>query len=596
MKVSDYIAEFIASLGVRHVFLITGGAVAHIVDSIARCPGLSYVCSQHEQASAMAADAYARIAGPIGVAVATSGPGATNLLTGICCSYTDSVPVLYITGQVSTFRLRRDSGVRQLGFQEVDTVAMARPVTKYAVLVEDPSRIRYELEKAVSMARGGRPGPVLVDVPDDVSRMDIDAASLPGYSPAPEEICKPAPNEEQCELCYSILSRASRPVVVFGAGVRLSGGADCARFFAKTLSFPVALTWAAKDLFPYDNPLVVDGFGITGTRAGNFIVQNADCILSIGSRLDTHATGSPVNTFGRNAKKIIVDIDGNELGKFARAGIADAVLIRSDALEFMNAMLAYLLRAPLRRPPDEWTTRIAEWHSRYPVCPGAGTAQTGCVDPYDFIDRLSSSLSGSEIIISDTGNTVAQTFQAFRPNGKQRMITAFNNTPMGYAVAAAVGAAFASPNTRVICITGDGGLQMNIQELATIRKYGLPVSVVCFNNRGYGMIRQTQDDWLEGRHEASAENTGVAVPDFSAIAAAYGLESVTVNDSAGVTACVRRLAEGKGAYFAEVMIAPGCKTVPMLKAGRPIEDPNPLLDRKEFMENMVVEPMEISRR
>ena len=286
MKLSDYVASFLAAQGIRHVFAIAGGASLHLMHSIAKTPGISYVCPQHEQAGAMAADAYSRVTGNLGAAVATSGPGATNMITGACCAYYDSVPVIYITGQVSTFRLKRDTGVRQMGFQETDVVAMYRPITKYAVMVEDPQRIRYELEKACSLARSGRPGPVLVDLPDDIQRREIDPDTLPAFTPAPEKTFA-SPTADQLEHCLDLLKKAHRPVVVLGWGVRLSKAEAEAREMIEALGFPVVLTWAVLDMLPSAHPLNVGPFGTHGTRYGNFTVQNADLLMAIGARLDT---------------------------------------------------------------------------------------------------------------------------------------------------------------------------------------------------------------------------------------------------------------------------------------------------------------------
>ena len=316
MKLSDYVASFLAAQGIRCVFVITGGAVAHLIDSVAKNPNIDYICTQHEQAAAMAADACSRITGNIGAAIATSGPGATNLITGVCCAYYDSIPVIYITGQVATFRSSKGMGVRQLGFQEADIVNIFRPLTKYAVWIDDPRRIRYELEKATHIAKSGRPGPVLVDLPDDLQRVDIDPDELESFVPEPEN--KDLHRlEEQVESCIQLLENAKRPVVILGWGIRLGKAEKEAIEFVNKLGFPILPTWATMDMLPSNHPLVVGSFGFHGTRYGNFTVQNADLVLSIGSRLDTHLTGSPITTFAREAKKIVVDVDINELNKLS---------------------------------------------------------------------------------------------------------------------------------------------------------------------------------------------------------------------------------------------------------------------------------------
>jgi len=311
-KLSDYIAKFVAELGVDTVFAISGGASLHLIHSVHANPRLRLVCPHHEQAAAMGADGYARVKGDIGVAIATSGPGATNLLTGICCSYYDSVPVLYLTGQVSTFRSVGDTGVRQIGFQETPIVDICRPVTKYAVSISDPSRIRYELEKSVAMMQDGRQGPAVVDIPDNLQRVLIEEDQLEPFEGLDRGEIRFAFDEPARIELLQAIARAKRPVVIAGWGVHLAKVEEPFLEFVESLNLPVALTWGAADLMPENHPLNLGRFGTHGMRHTNFAVQNADFILSLGSRLDTKATGSPVNTFAPGAYKVMVDIDANE--------------------------------------------------------------------------------------------------------------------------------------------------------------------------------------------------------------------------------------------------------------------------------------------
>ena len=593
MRVSEYVAAFIARLGIRHVFVVTGGAAAHIIDAIAVHPDLEYVCPQHEQASAMAVDAYARVTKNMGAAVVTTGPGVTNLITGISCLYYDSLPSLFIAGQVSTFRLSKNApNVRQLGFQEAPHLELVRPVTKYAVCVEDPARIRYELEKAVHLARSGRPGPVFVEIPDNVQRMEIDAESLEGFRP--DSVRRDLSDlEAKVGRCLQMIAKAKRPILVLGAAIKIAEVEERAKALASKLRFPIALTWATMDMYPHDHPMNTGGFGVSSTRRGNFAIQNADLVLSIGSRLDTHATGSPINMFAREAAKVIVDIDSSELGKFARQGMNVDLPIQADVRDFFD-VIEKNFSAIKTGDLTEWHRRIAEWRTKYPECLPEFRSQKDHVNPYVFLDALSNETGPDDIIIPDCGGNLIQTFQGYRVKGNQTLFSAFNNSPMGYSLAASMGACLADRKRRVICIIGDGGLQVNIQELGTILRYKLPIKIFLFNNHGYGIIQQTQDDWLESRYWASRPQTGLADPDYVKIAEAYGMKTVTVQNHNGMTEKIRGVLDSEGPVLCNLEFDQNQRIFSMLKAGRPIEDANPLLDRKEFKENMLVKPLDIS--
>lgn len=591
MKLSDVVASFLAEQGIKHAFVVSGGASLHLIHSIAETPGTSYVCPQHEQAGAMAADGYARVSGGLGCAVATSGPGATNLITGICCSYYDSVPVLYLTGQVATFRSKGDMGVRQIGFQETDTVDICRSITKYAVTIRDPYRIRYELQKAVAIAKSGRPGPVLVDIPDDLQRMDIDPAKLIEYEPAPASL-QDQDVDKAVQTCLEQVQKARRPVLIYGWGVHLAKAEAEARELAHLLGVPVAMTWAALDLFPHEDPLAIGGFGTHGVRYANFAVQNADLIVSVGSRLDTKATGSPPSTFAREARVIMLDIDPAEIKKFERLGRRIDLGINEDARIFLRAMIRH---ARGQRFPSfaDWIQRIRDWKSRYPACLPECAKDTG-VNPYWFVKQLSGLLPEGELIFSDTGFAVAWMMQGFEFKKGQRFFHAFNNTPMGYGLPGSIGASFAQPGRRVILVTGDGSLQINIHELVTVIRHRLPVKILLFNNRGHGMVRQTQDMWLKGNYYATSIEGGLAFPDFTAVARAYCFPTETLALNEDITRMLTQTLNNDGPAFLNIEIDPRHQLIPQVKFGRPNEDADPLLDRAEFLSNMIVKPLPVS--
>lgn len=594
MKLADYVADFLARQGIRHVFAITGGASVHMIEAVANHPGIDYVCPHHEQAAAMAADAYARASGGLGAAIATSGPGATNLITGIGCAWFDSVPVLYLTGQVATFRFKADSGVRQIGFQETDIVEICRPITKFAVTVTDPRLIRHALEQAVWTARNGRPGPVLVDIPDDLQRATIDPGSLEGFSPPPIVDAAGPGLERSVRECLDWLAEAERPIVVLGWGVRLSGAEAEALAFVERLGTPVTPTWGAADLMPESHPLRVGTFGTHGTRFGNFAIQNADLVVAIGSRLDTHMVGSPCSTFCRGGRKVVVDIDPAEPAKFRRFGLDIDLPVIADARTFLTEALGQS-EGRGRLAIESWHGAIARWKSAYPQIT-AEHLRSATLNPYAFVGLLSDSLEEGDVVIADTGCTVAWLGQAFRFKRRQRFLSAFNNTPMGYGLPAALGASFALPDRRIVCVCGDGGLMMNIQELVTVLHHRRHIKIILMNNHGYGMVRQTQDQWFQSKYEATTPSSGLGFPDFRRLAEALGYETLTVATNEDAAARLAAFLNAPGPGLCNVDLRPDEKVVPQVVYGRPIEDAEPLLPRDEFLQNMIVEPMEISRK
>ncbi len=591
MKLSDYVAEFLVQQGITHAFVVTGGASLHMIDSIARNPKIEYVCPHHEQAGAMAADGYARASGRLGVSIATSGPGGTNMITGICSSWYDSVPVLYLTGQVATFRFKADSGVRQMGFQETDIVEMCKPITKYAVTVTDPRQIRYELEKAVYIAHEGRPGPVLVDIPDNLQREQVEPETLEAYVPPHVEV---AP-----ELAASVakmlswLAESKRPVVVFGWGIRLAGAEAEARAFVERLGLPVNPTWATADMIAEDHPLRVGTFGTHGTRFGNYAIQNADLVISVGSRLDTHMIGSPFSTFCRGGRKVLVDIDATELGKFPRYGLPIELPIVADAKAFFQEALR---QSEGMAPPQtgEWKKKILDWKTKYPQL-RPENAMSNTLNPYVFVRALSDVAAADEVLFGDTGCGLAWMAQAFAFKPGQRFYSAFNNTPMGYGLPGAIGACFALGKQRVVCVAGDGGFMMNAQELATVAYHNLPVKLIIINNRGYSMIQQTQDQWLDSRYAASSEQGGLGFPDFGKLAESFGIPHITINANKNAAAMLKAFLDAPGPGLCNAELRPDERVIPQVKYGRPIEDPEPLLPREDFLADMVIEPMEVCR-
>jgi len=589
MKVTDYVAQFFVRIGIRQAFVVSGGASLHLIHSVEKTKGITYICCHHEQAAAMSADGYYRVTGTPGLAISSSGPGATNLITGITGCYYDSIPTFFITGQVSTFRMALDKMVRQVGFQETPIVEMTRPVTKYAVQIKDPNQIKYELQKAYFLAINGRPGPVLIDIPDDIQRMEIDKSYMPEFVNDVDNVANTQELDDICDTIVSRISCSSRPVLIAGWGVYLAGCKNQFVTLVNKLNIPVALTWGASDLLPANHPLRIGTFGTHGTRFSNFAVQNADFILSIGSRLDTKATGSPPKTFAREAWRAVNDISLAELKKFADYGLTIDCLVHADASNFISSLI------PRVEPSNclPWKARIKDWKNKYSVIKEE-RFQGKFVDPYNLFDLLCDYVPEEVNLFSDTGSTIAWLMQAYRPKESHRVWHDFNNTAMGWALPASIAGALADPSRATYCIVGDGSLMMNIQELQTAVSYGINIKIICLNNNGYSMIQQTQDQWLDGNYIASSPDGGVRIPDLCQVCKAFGVQVSRASSNKDLPEKLSWLLESNASSFLLVDIDSRCRVTPQVKFGRPNEDPEPLLERNLFMKEMIVQTIDNS--
>ena len=569
MKLANLVAQFIANQGVNHVFGVSGGASLHLIHGFTNATKTAFIPTAHECGAAFAADAYARLRG-LGVALATSGPGATNLVTGIAASFYDSTPCLFLTGNVATFRFGAPLGVRQYGFQETPVCDMVRPVTKYAVCVTDPTRIAYELGKAAWYARDGRKGPVLVDIPDDIQRAEVDPAALQHW---PYQAENPAwMGQADVERVAGALRAARRPVFVWGAGVRPHAAE--ARALAHATGVPVACTWGAIDLMPYLDPLMAGGFGTHGSRAANFTVQNADLVIAIGCRLDTKATGLPAH-FARGAKVVMVDIDRAEIRKFEKLGRRIDIGIVADAGDFITQLgMADALH--YRDDCYAWVGRIVEWRRRYP---SVDDPRWSVPRPYALVRALAEHTTPDDVIVSDTGTALGYLMQGFPFKG-ERFVHAFNATPMGYGLPAAIGAAFAS-GRRVVLVTGDGSSLMSLGELATLARHRLPVKILLLNNLGHAMCRQTQRQWLGGSYPGTSIEGGLGFPDFAKTADAFGIRVAWGLDEL--------MEASDGPAFMEAKIDPEAQLIPQARFGAPLEDAEPQLSREDLKREMIVE-------
>lgn len=584
MKLSDYVIDFLAKQGVTHIFEIIGGAIAHLLDSTYDRKDISCVSVHHEQAGAFAAEGAGRFTGNLGVAMATSGPGATNLITGIGSSFFDSVPCLYITGQVNTYEYKWNRPVRQIGFQETDIVSIVRPITKYAAMVEQPERIRYELEKAVYLARNGRPGPVLLDIPMNVQRAEIDPDQLPSFDDSEERGKLPEselPDLSGIEEVAGWFVAAERPVVLAGGGIRLSGASRPLTELADRTGIPVAVTLMGLDAVSHDHPSFCGMVGAYGNRFSNLAVANSDFLLAVGTRLDTRITGTRPESFARGAKIVHVDIDRNEIGQT----INKVIGVRADAKRFL---LELLHRIPNNhKTPGSWSDRIERYKRKYPTTPSDNLKNK--VDPNFFFHELSEVAGGDEIVSVDVGQNQMWVGQSFRFRGDQRALISGGMGAMGFALPAGIGACLASGGRRTIVIAGDGGFQINIQELQTVAHYRIPIKMVVVNNRALGMVRQFQEIYFHQRYQSTVK--GYSVPDFIKVAAAYDIPAAKFDHGKDWKTQFRSFLESDGPSLLEVDIPVESHVNPKLLVNRPIEDMFPFLSREELGGEMVI-PLE----
>jgi acetolactate synthase-1/2/3 large subunit len=587
MTVAEYILKFLISKNVNNVFLITGGAISFVVDAFSRNKKIKYTCVAHEQAAAMMADAYSRVGKGFGATMVTSGPGAQNLITGIACSWFDSVPVIHISGQVNSFELsttnRTTKKVRQVGFQETDIVSIVRPITKFAYQLKNPHEIKYILEKAFYLSNHGRPGPVLIDIPMDFQRVKIDPKKMKSFKPP-----KDKPNNQLVNDIYKIkllLNKSKRPVLILGGGVRMSRSIKELEKFLNNIDLPILTTWSGLDTIDYNHKNYVGCIGVYGSRAANFAVQNSDLVLNLGSRLDTRITGGKPETFARLAKVISVDIDRHELNK--KRGLNIYLKINADLNKFLSTFNSRLKKFKFSATSD-WKSICQKWKLKYPNVKNSYYNQKYYVNPYCFIDRLSDKLNKKDIVLTDDGGHLTWTIQAFKVKKGQRVFSAFGNSPMGYAFPAALGASLANKKKRIICIDGDGSIQINIQELQTMVANNLPVKLFIINNDGYGIIKQFQELYLNKRYEASISSKGVTNPDFKKISNAYGINYSEIKNNDQIDKVLNRILKSKKPEFINVIVDPNQKIIPKLQFGKPLEDLSPLLPRSEFNENMIV--------
>lgn len=525
MKLSDYVWKYIEKLGVRHVFMFPGGGAMHLVDSLGKNKKIEYVTLLHEQACAMAAETYSRIDYNLGVALVTTGPGGTNALTGVAAAWLESTPMLIISGQAKLEDLKEGYGVRQRGNQEIGIVEIVSSITKYAVTVKNSNEIKYHLDKAIFEAKDGRPGPVWLDIPLDIQTAEVDEDNLLSYVPKDKEAWKSEKFYSQIAETIALLQSARRPVLIVGQGVERGNGKEYLRELVERLRIPVLFSWIAVELLEFHHICNLGKPGMVAPRYSNFTMQDSDLVLAIGTRLDPAMIGYNPDDFAPKAQKVMVDIDENELNKF---GFAVDIKIRADATAFVKEILKQVKEIGMEDLAPEWLKRCQEWKAKYPVVLDEFKVDAGAVNPYFFMDTLSDALLEDDIIIPGSSGAGIDVFwMCIKNKRNQRMLATGALGSMGYGIPAAIGACLAS-GKRTICVEGDGSIQLNIQELASIKGMNLPIKIFINGNGGYLSIMNMQRNHFDGNFVGANKASHLYIPDIVKVAEAYGFKTFEI--------------------------------------------------------------------
>jgi acetolactate synthase-1/2/3 large subunit len=596
IKLSDYVIRFLTEAGVRRIFMLTGGGCMHLVDSVGRQPGLEYVCCLHEQAVAFAAQAHAEYTGELAAALVTTGPGGANTVTGLAAAWLDSTPCIFLSGQVKRADLLTPRGVRSMGPQELDIVSVVRPLTKYAKTILEPSDIRYELERAIYHATSGRRGPVWLDLPLDVQAHTIDETALRGFTPQPAQ---PDPRlAGQVSAAIQLLQHAERPVLFLGNGARGAHRAGLVQQIVDRLNIPVLLTWKSMDMLPEDAPCFAGRPGSVASRAANFTQQNADCILVVGARLDLPQTAFSHKNFARAAKKVLVEIDPPEIAKFE---MPIDVPVNADAADFLRELLRQLENVQL---PDvaPWIAKTKDWAARYPSVLPEYWQKSDYVDLYVLTDVLSDLCNSEDVLAPGSSGACSDVFlQCFRLKEGQRVVNSPTLGAMGTGLPGSIGTCLASGRRRTICVNGDGGFQLNIQDLETVRRLNLPIKYFILCNGTYASIMASQRNHFAGRMVGSDPSSHLTLPDVRKVAEAYGIASAGIHDHSNIREAVQAVLDHPGPVICAVNVSSDQITAPRATSSvrpdgtivsLPMEDMAPRLPREVFRSEMIIPPLE----
>lgn len=605
-RLADYVADFLTAHGVSDCFCVVGGGAMHLNDAIGHKSGIKVTYNHHEQACAIAAEAYARLNNKIAAVCVTTGPGGTNALTGVLGGWLDSIPMLIISGQVRyDTTARYNEGftdglpLRAVGDQEYDIVKSVAPMTKYAVMIEDPLDIRYELEKAWHLATTGRPGPVWIDIPVNFQGAYIETDGLKGFSPEPSSV--PSVKDETVEFIVNKIKSAKRPVIYAGGGIRLSGGFDIFRNVIEKLNVPVVTYWNTIDLIETDNPLYVGRGGNMGDRAGNFAVQNSDLVIAIGTRISIRQTGYNFGTWARGAYVIMVDIDRAEMKKKT---IHVDLPVWADAKDFLEKLNNFIAEDKKIFNGSDWLETCRTWKAKYPVVTEKQKKQNnGFVNIYNFIDRLSAALPQNSLTAVSNGACCVAGHQAYIIKKGTRFIINSAVASMGYGLPAAIGLCIAGKRASTVCLEGDGSIMMNLQELQTIITNNLPVKIFLINNNGYHSIRITQNNLFSGHSKIGIgpESGDLSFPEFEKIAKAFGYPYYKACNNLQLEEVVSKVLKEPSYAFCEIFTDTEQVWEPKSSAKRlengtlvspPLEDLSPFLPKEELKSNMFIDLVE----
>ena len=593
IRVVDYIVSYLYKIHTEHVFMLTGGGAMYLNDAVAAHKKIKPICHHHEQACVMAAESYSRITGNLGTAIISSGPAGTNAVTGVLGAWQDSTPCLIISGQVKkeqTIFNSKIAGLRQMGTQEANIIPIIQSITKFSAVINEPKLIRYYLEKATYIAKEGRPGPVWLDIPHDVQAALIDTKNLTGFNPSELGNNKVKPTDEEIDTVIKLLKSSKKPVIIAGNGIRLSGAIDEFLQLINKIKIPVVTTFMGIDVLSDNHPFYIGTGGTKGQRTANIAIQNADLVISIGSRLSITFIGHTFKQFAYQAKKIVIDIDRTEHQKKT---IKIDLLIIADAKQFIKKMILKTENKKFNFKKS-WVQKCKELKHNYPVCLSEYAKLTKKMNMYYVVNQISEALKKNDIIVSDAGSAFYVVSQTFKIKQGQRLILPGGTATMGFNLPASIGASVGSSNSRIICITGDGSLQMNIHELATIAYHHLPIKIFVLNNEGYLSIRNTQNNFFNGRYIGESTKTGVSFPHLDKIAKSYDIKFFRANNNEELAKIIPLVLNYKGPVICETMCLEKQAIIPTVSSKQqpngtivsvPIDDMYPFLPKEE-MENI----------
>ena len=592
IKLSDYVIQRLEETGVKHMFMLPGGGAMHLNDSLGKSKKIQYIGCLHEQACAIAAEAYARVNNTLGLLMVTTGPGGTNALTGVAGAYLESTPVFVVSGQVKRADMINGQGIRQQGMQELNIISVVAPITKYAALVDDPQKIRYHLERALYEATHGRKGPVWLDIPLDVQATIIDKDSLIGFTPS--EASKNKEMDEKVLQVIDALNCSERPVLLAGNGIRLANAIPEFEKLCELLNIPVLTTWNGIDLIEETNPLYFGRPGGLGHRYANFMQQNSDFFLSLGARLNLLQTGYNFDGFASAAYKIMVDIDEAELHKI---NVRPDLPICADAGDFIRTLLKYKNRIQ-KKDRSNWFCYGNRLKEKYPIVKPEYWEQEDMVNTYCLLETISNYMTAEDVYVSgSSGSCIDISMQTFRVKKGQRVFCTKGLASMGYGLPSAIGACLASCGKQTVGVNGDGGFVMNIQELETIRRLNLPIKLFVLCNHGYGAIQATQTNLFAKNFVDCNEASGLTLPQISRVAEAFGLKTVSIHNNAELDEKVKEALAYDGPVIVEVFSPITLTAQPKQVSYKredgqmesmPLEYMNPPISEEEMKENMLI--------